>query len=88
MKPREGIISSSMGDEFVLVPVGDAAKDIHGIVRLNDTGSFIWKGIEQGLDEQEIARRLTQEYQGVDLDGALAAVRNLVRRLRDAKLVE
>ena len=87
MKAREGIIASQMGDECVLVPVGEAANDIHGIVRLNETGSFIWNAITQGLEEQEIARRLTEEYT-VDLDTARSAVDTLIVRLKDAKLVE
>ena len=87
MKTREGIIASQMGAECVLVPVGEAAKDIHGIVRLNETGSFIWNAITQGQEEQEIARRLTEEYE-VELDTALDAVRTLIARLKDAKLVE
>lgn len=87
MKAREGIIASQMGDEYVLVPVGEAANDIHGIVRLNETGSFIWKGITQGQEEEEIARHLIEEY-AVDLDTARDAVRTMIARLKDAKLVE
>lgn len=87
MKAREGIIASQMGDECVLVPVGEAANEIHGIVRLNETGSFIWNAITQGLEEEEIAKRITEEYE-VDFDGALNAVRTLVARLKEAKLVE
>lgn len=88
MKPREGIVGSQMGDEYMLVPVGEISMEIHGIVRLNDTGAFIWKGLEEGQDEQQIARRMAEEYQGVDFDGALSAVRDLVSRLYEAKLLE
>ncbi len=87
MKPKEGIVASKVGDEYVLVATGPAEKDFHGIVRLNDTGGFIWNAIAEGLDEQQIAKRLTEEYQGVDFDGALKAVRDFVARLADANFL-
>ena len=60
---------------------------MHGIVRLNDTGGFIWNGISEGLDERQIAKRLTEEYSGVDFDGALKQVQSMIARLTEAGLL-
>jgi len=87
MKPKEGIIAQELGDEFLLVPIGEAAKDFHGLVRLNETGYFIWKALSEGLNEEQIASRIVEEYDGVDLEHAKKSVHTLIESLQDAKLL-
>ena len=87
MKPREGIVAQQMGEDYILVPLGEAAQDIHGLARLNESGYFIWKALCEGLDVEQIAQRLTGEYAGVDLPRAREEVGKLVARLQEAKLV-
>lgn len=88
MKVKKGIVLSKVGDEFVLVPTGEAAKSFHGIVRLNETGAEIWKDLEKELSEEEIVNNLMAHYTDVDHETALRSVRNVVDKLRDAGLLE
>lgn len=88
MKVKKGIVLSKVGDEFVLVPTGEAAKSFHGIVRLNETGAEIWKDLEKELSEEKIVNNLMAHYTDVDHETALRSVRNVVDKLRDAGLLE
>ena len=88
MKVKKGIVLSKVGDEFVLVPTGEAAKSFHGIVRLNETGAEIWKDLEKELSEEKIVNNLMAHYTDVDHEMALRSVRNVVDKLRDAGLLE
>ena len=88
MKVKKGIVQSKVGDEFVLVPTGEAAKSFHGIVRLNETGAEIWKDLEKELSEEKIVNNLMAHYTDVDHETALRSVRNVVDKLRDAGLLE
>lgn len=88
MKTKEGILSSKIGDDYFLVPAKPEALNLNGIIRLNETGAFIWDRLCEGLDEEQIAGRILEEYSGVDYDSALRTVKNIVTKFRDAKLLE
>lgn len=73
--------------QAVAIATGEASKSFHGMVKLNDTGTVIWNGIEKGLDEAEIAEQLAAGYD-VEVGQALKDVESFIARMRDAGLVE
>lgn len=87
MKLKEGWTLTELAGEYVAVPTGESAKDFRGIVRLNETGRDIWRGIEEGLDEEAIAERLLDLYDGVDREGALQAVERVFKKLSEKGLL-
>ena len=88
MKLKEGFVLTKVGDNYVAVQVGDAPDKLHGLIRLNETGAFIWRGLEEGLDEALIAERMVAEYAGVDLELAKKAVNDIVGKLANDGLLE
>jgi len=52
--------------------------------RLNETGLFVYRLIQKGLSEKEIACRLSEEYD-ISSDDSLADVTEFVRELREKK---
>ena len=88
MKVKKGIVQSKVGDDFVLVPTGEAAKSFHGVVRLNETGVEIWNALEAELSEEEIVNKLMARYTDVDYETALRSVRSVTDKLKDAGLLE
>ena len=81
------MVVTRVGDAWVVIPTGEAAERLRGVVRLNDTAKVVWDGLEEGLDEEEIAARLAGRYD-VDESHALESVRRTVDRLAGAGLVE
>lgn len=65
MKLNENYILKTVAGTAVVVPVGDAAADIHGMIKLNDAALFIWKLLQDGADRDGILFALTKEYAGV-----------------------
>lgn len=89
MKIKTGMVMTEVGGDYVAVPTGATAREFRGIVRLNDTGAEIWKGIEAGLTIDQIADKLVAEYDGLDKEHALRSVNTLVDSLRtDGLIVE
>ena len=88
MKIKEGFVMTEVAGETMVVPVGDAASILHGIIRLNNTGRDIWKGFAEGLSEEQIAERLVEEYEGVDLAIAQSGIRKMIEQLRAAGILE
>ena len=48
--------------QAVVIATGDASRDFHGMVKLNQTAAVVWHGVEEGLDVKAIAERLVAEY--------------------------
>lgn len=70
--------------EYMLVPLGNSS--FNSMVSFNETGAFVWKKLEQGLTEEEIANALTVEY-NVAYNQALEDVKQLVDYLKDNKVI-
>ena len=66
MKIKKGFILRQMsGTEqstYIVVAVGEVAKNLSGYLTLNETGAFIWKMLENGATEEEIVLALSNEY--------------------------
>ncbi len=88
MKVKQTLIFQALGDETVVVPVGEAAEALHGMMRANATGAAILQSLADGLDEEAAAARLVDRFDGVDMDTARLAVGRIVEKLREAGLLE
>lgn len=87
MKIKQGFVMRDVAGQAVAIATGEASKSFHGMIKLNDTGAFIWNGIEKGLGEAEIAEQLAASYD-VEVGQALKDVESFIVRMRDAGLVE
>lgn len=81
MKLKDGFILREVAGETVVIPSGDAL-DLNMMITLNDTGSFLWKQLEQETDEKALVAALLAEYD-VDEDAAKAHVAAFVAKLKE-----
>ena len=52
-----------VGASYLAVPVGETSKQFHGMIRLNETGAFLWKLMaEKDCTEAELVEALLAEY--------------------------
>lgn len=87
MKIKKGFVMRDVAGQAIAVATGEASKSFHGMIKLNSTGSKIWRGIEAGNDETAIADSLANEY-GIDPDQALADINAFIARMREIGIVE
>lgn len=59
---REFVLREIAGD-LLLVPAGKSALDLNGMLTLNAAGAEIWQMLPEVKDEEEIVRRLLEEYE-------------------------
>lgn len=76
-----------LAGSHVVVAVGAAAKEFNGIIRLNKTGAFLWRKLQDGSDEEALVSALLEEYD-IDADTAKRDVLAFVQRIKEAGLVE
>lgn len=88
MKPKDNFILTEVGGEWIAVPVGERAKDFHGVVRLNESGAFIWKALAAGREPKQIEESLMAEYEGLDAETAHKAVAFVLEKLAAAEILE
>ena len=62
MRIREGYEIRQVGDEFVVITVGNATKTFNGMIKLNPTGVFIWNKIREGIDSDRLTDAFAAEY--------------------------
>lgn len=82
MKLNENYILKTVAGMPVVVPVGNAVKNIHGMITLNGPAEIIWKALEEGKGYEEIVALIKSEYDAnedvikTDLDAFLEKLKN------------
>ena len=86
MQINKDFTIQKVGASYVAVPVGETSKSFHGMVRLNETGAFLWKLMaEKDCTEEELVDALLAEY---DVEREIAArdVHRIVEQLAENKI--
>lgn len=86
MRIKEGFVLRQVAGQGMVIATGEASKNFHGMVKLNDTGSLIWQGVANGLTLEMIADQLTDKYE-VDHQKALTDVEAMVDQMKKAGFV-
>ncbi len=65
MRVKHDYLLRDMGDQRLVIPVGEETRSFRGFVRLNDTGAYLWGLLEQDMTREDLAQALTRRW-GVD----------------------
>lgn len=87
MKIKNGFVVRSIAGESVVVALGEASKNFNGIIKLNDTGRFIWDRLSDGAEFSELVSAILSEYE-IDEATAEADVKAFVEILEGAGIIE
>lgn len=87
MKIRNGFMLRKVGGQNVVVAVGAASRDFNGIIKLNETGAFLWELLKSERTPEELTEALLAEYD-IDRETAAADVETFVERLSRAELLD
>lgn len=80
MKTNGEFILREIAGEAVLIPTGSASQNLNGMIRLTETGAFIWKQVDTAADLKEIIARIISEFE-VDEKTARRDVRGFLYEL-------
>ena len=62
MKIKEGFILRKVGIQYVVAATGKASENFNGMMRLNESGAFAFRLMQQGITEEELVSRIVGEY--------------------------
>lgn len=87
MKIKNGFLLRQVGEQNVVVAVGEESRDFNGIIRLNDTGRFLWEKLQSEITESGLVCAMLLEY---DIDEATAKndIADFIDSLKEANLLE
>ena len=87
MKIKKGFVVRNIAGESVVVALGAASKSFNGIIKLNDTGRFLWDKLSVGCEKEELIAALLAEYD-VDEKTAENDALMFVKTLEGANVLE
>ena len=87
MKIKNNFVLKKIAGSYVVVPVRTRAVDFSGIIKLTESGAFLWRILENGADREELIAKMLEEY-AVDEATAAADIDCFVAKLREADLIE
>ena len=87
MKIKDGFLLRKVGEQNIVVAVGEESRDFNGIIRLNETGRFLWERLQSETSEKNLVSAMLLEY---DIDEATAEndTADFIASLREADLLE
>ena len=62
MKTNKDYVLRKIADEIMLVPTGEAAQHINGLIRLTSTAAFIYSQVDACETLEEIVSKVVEEY--------------------------
>ena len=87
MQISKDFILQKVGGSYVAVPIGETSKTFNGMVRLNETGVFLWKKLsEKDSTEEDLVDALLEEYD-VAREIAAGDVHRIVKQLRQSGIL-
>lgn len=86
MKIKDGFMLKKVGGQNVVVALGEASRSFNGIIRLNDTGVFLWQKLQQETSEEQLLAALTAEYD-IGEEQAKSDIAEFIAALRKATLL-
>lgn len=75
-----------LGKEYAAVAMGSARKNFNGLIRMNETGRFLWECLKTDCTEEELIQKLQSEYE-VSYEEAQEDIVGFTDRLRKAGIL-
>lgn len=85
MKLKCNFVINNVAGETVAVSVGNS--DFNGYIKLNETGTFIFKMLKNDTTREDIIKALMKEYPDATHEAAVESVDELLQKLDKAELL-
>ncbi|MBQ9517545.1 MAG: PqqD family protein [Eubacterium sp.] len=87
MKIKDGFVKCKVGDKFLVVTTGSLGKENNIMIELNETSSYIWDFVADGLSAEQIADKLVEMY-GIPLEKAQQDTEKIIGNMMQAGVFE
>ena len=63
LKVSDQFILRTIADENLLIPVGEAAIHVKGLISLSESAALLYSKLKEGCSKEELVAALTREYE-------------------------
>ena len=81
IKASENMMMREVAGEYILVPVGEMALKVHGMISMSESGALIWRKLQEECTENELVDAILNEY-SIDRETAENDVQAFVQKMR------
>ena len=86
MKLKSDFLLREIAGTYIVVPIGARVIDFKGMIKLNDSGKFLWDCLGEDISSEELLRRFMDEYE-VDEETAKADITAFLNQSREVGLI-
>lgn len=86
MKIKDGFVLRNICGEYVVVAIGKQTLDFKGLIKLNETGAFLWEQLQNECTAEDLKAAMLAEYD-VDAATAQADIEAFIASLTKADLL-
>ena len=83
MRIKDGFVLREIAGQIMVIATGEASKDFHGMIKLNETGRDIFVALQEKCSEEEIVLRLQEKYE-IDFEKAAEDTKAFLKQMKDA----
>jgi len=88
MRIKYNYVLQTIVDEYIVVPIADEADRLHGVIKLNKTGAFLWNYLEvQNRSYENMVNAIINEY-GIEYSVACNDVDMFINQLKSIGCIE
>ena len=87
MKIKNGFMLRKVGEQNVVVAIGEASRSFNGIIRLNDSGKYLWEKLSDETTEEQLLTDMLNDYE-IDEATAKADINRFIDSLKKADILE
>lgn len=62
MKVKKDYITRQVAGEYLLIPVGEAARNTRGLINLTESGYLLFQKLQNDCTEEDLVNALLEEY--------------------------
>ncbi len=77
----------SLGEENIVVPVGDRTKSFNGMIKLNAPSAYLWSFMQEDFTEDTLVSALLEKYD-ITKEVAQEDVKEFIEILSDGDILE
>jgi methyltransferase-like protein len=84
---KEDLMLRNILGTWIVVPMGERLQEFNGMIKVNESGAFIWKLLQTENTKDKIIEAMLEEY-NVDEETAIMEVDIFIKTLTEANLLE
>ena len=86
MKVSNQFIMRTIADEHLLIPVGEAAISVKGLIALSESGALLYEKLKGDCSTEDLIAALMAEYE-VTKEVAVQAVEAFLNQMRELNML-